>query len=145
MFKKAMAIATAAHADQVDLAGKPYIEHVMRVALGVPCGDAKIVAILHDVIEDTPWTLEMLKAEGFSPTVLEALDAVTHRKGKGWRETYKDYVLRVKANKIATVVKLADLADNMDLTRLPHKVPTAADLYRMEKYIKSKQTLEWNK
>lgn len=137
MLKKAFAIAKAAHAGQVDLAGKPYMEHVVRVSLSVPCGGAKIVALLHDVVEDTPWTLEMLAAEGFSPEVLVGVEAVTHRKG----ESYKDYVERVKANPLAVLVKLADLADNMDLSRLPGPL-SEADLYRMKKYEKSKATLE---
>ena len=133
MFKKALAIAAAAHAGQMDKAGKPYMDHVIRVALGVPCGDAKIVALLHDVVEDSCWSLGMLKAEGFSDVIVAAVAAMTHKMG----ESYDDYIERVKLNPLATVVKLSDLADNTDDGRLP-----VVDLARILKYAKAKSKLE---
>ena len=88
----------------------------------------KIVAILHDVVEDTPWTLDALGVEGFPADLLEALDSVTRRED----ETYEQFVDRAAANPIGFSVKLADLEDNLDFRRLPALTP--ADHDRMERY-----------
>lgn len=87
--------------------------------------------MLHDVIEDTPITLEMLKDEGFSPEVLAILETLTKRQG----ESYDDFISRVLTNEIAGHVKLADLADNMDLSRI--QTPSEEDFQRVEKYQKA--------
>jgi (p)ppGpp synthase/HD superfamily hydrolase len=125
----AIAIAAEGHAGQTDKAGEPYILHVLRVMLGVPRGDAQIVAALHDVVEDCPgWTFERLRSDGFSETVLTALDGVTHREG----ESYDDFVRRAMANPLSRQVKLSDLRDNCDMTRLA--APTDRDHARIDKY-----------
>lgn len=112
---RALEIATEAHAGQVDKGGAPYITHPMRVSAAVEGEDAKIVGLLHDVVEDGPgWTLGQLRREGFSDAVVEAVDALTHRKG----EDYFASIERAKANPLARQVKLADLTDNSDRTRL---------------------------
>jgi (p)ppGpp synthase/HD superfamily hydrolase len=111
---RAIAIATEAHAGQVDKAGADYILHPMRVAFSMEPGDPRIAAVLHDVVEDTDWTLDRLRAEGFSDAVVSAVDAVTKREG----ESYSDCVARAGRDPIARQVKRADLIDNMDTTRL---------------------------
>ena len=127
--ERAVAIAAEAHAGQIDKAGSPYILHPLRVMLAVSTDDERIVGVLHDVCEDCPgWTLERLGQEGFSPRVLEALDSVTKRDG----EDYPDFVLRAGANTIGRAVKLADLRDNMDLSRIA--APTERDFARIERY-----------
>lgn len=115
--ERAIAIAADAHAGQTDKAGAPYILHPLRVMLAVSAA-AKECAVLHDVVEDCPaWTMERLVAEGFSPVMLSAIDAVTKRDG----EDYQRYLSRVEVNAIAREVKLADLRDNMDASRgAPH-------------------------
>ena len=91
----------------------------------------RICAVLHDVIEDTNITLDYLKNEGFSEDILSALDALTRREN----ETYDEFIDRILRNKIACYVKLADLSDNMDLTRIAN--PTKKDYKRIEKYRKA--------
>lgn len=125
-------LAAQAHNGQVDKAGKPYILHPMRVASNVSNDDiAMTVALLHDVVEDTDVTLDEL-AESFPPEVTDALALLTHDKNV----PYLDYIraIRDSENQTAIKVKIADLNDNMDLTRLEH--PTAKDRKRIrEKYI----------
>ncbi|NDV89002.1 HD domain-containing protein [Aurantimonas aggregata] len=133
--ERAAAIAEQAHADQVDKAGAPYITHPIRVALAVEGEEAKIVALLHDVVEDSEWTLDQLSAAGFSDAVVKAVDALTHKD----REDYFDAVRRAKANPLARVVKLADLADNCDRTRLGEI--TEQDERRLEKYARARDML----
>src|SRR5688572_17629284 len=101
--EKAIAVATAAHAGQQDKEGLPYIMHPLRVMSRVEGDDAQIVAVLHDVVEDTSTTLDDLRAAGFDDRILEAVSCVTHDK----QEPYADYVVRCKANPIAQQVKLA--------------------------------------
>jgi (p)ppGpp synthase/HD superfamily hydrolase len=96
--------------------------------LAVDSTDERIVAALHDVLEDTDWTIDRLRREGFSDTVLQALVALTIRDG----EEYNSYVLRAAANAVARKVKLADLADNMDVSRLSSY--TERDRARLKKY-----------
>ena len=121
-------IANKAHKGQVDKAGKPYILHPLHVMKRVSTENEKIVALLHDVIEDTDCTMEDLRKAGFSETVLEALSLMTHDKAV----PYMDYVAKIKENPIARAVKIADLYHNMDLTRIPN--PTEKDYERLEKY-----------
>jgi hypothetical protein len=81
--ERALEIATAAHAGQKDKTGHPYLEHLERVAAAVDTLDEKIVAYLHDVIEKGPgWTRSRLEAEGFSPAIVSAVDALTHGEGE---------------------------------------------------------------
>lgn len=124
----AIRIATAAHDGQLDKGGQPYILHAMRVMMNVDATDEKIVAVLHDVLEDTDVTPDDLVREGIKPRQLAALHAITKREG----ERYADYLLRVADNQIALRVKIADVEDNMDLTRLNYV--SKADRQRDEKY-----------
>lgn len=106
---KALEIATEAHDGQTDKAGEPYIEHLRRVADGVETLDEKIVAYLHDIAErGEGWNRDWLECAGFSPTVLAAVDALTHRKG----EDDATFVRRAASNPLARAVKRADLYDN---------------------------------
>ncbi|MCE9640670.1 MAG: GTP pyrophosphokinase [Betaproteobacteria bacterium] len=127
--EKAIAIAAEAHAGAVDKAGAPYILHPLRVMLGVSTTAERIVAILHDVVEDSAWTFEALRAEGFSEEVIAGLESVTKRSED---EPYDDFVARAAANPIGRQVKLSDLKDNLDLSRIPQ--PTDRDLARIQKY-----------
>jgi len=111
--ERAIAIAAEAHEGQTDKAGAPYILHVLRVVVASPAGDAKIAAALHDLVEDTDWTLDDLRERGFSWIVIDAVEALTRRAD----EVYSDYIERVAKNDLARKVKLADLRDNMDLNR----------------------------
>lgn len=113
MLEKAKAIACQAHEGQRDKVGRPYIHHLRRVSEAVTTEEEKAVAWLHDVVEDTAWTILDLE-EHFPSGVIDALDAISRREG----ETYFDYIHRVWTNAVARRVKVADLHDNMDLSRL---------------------------
>lgn len=112
---RAIRIAAVAHGDQLDKAGRPYVLHPVRVMQRVHHHGlvAEIVAILHDVVEDTPVTLNDLAEMGFGPDVIAAVDAMTRREG----EDYFDYIERCSQDEIACIVKLADLEDNSDPVR----------------------------
>src|SRR5262249_18622075 len=131
LLEKAIGIAVQAHRSQRDRYGAPYILHPLRVMNRVNSATEKTIAILHDVVEDTPWTFEDLKREEFPDSVLAALDCLTKREG----EDYEDFVKRSRSNALARRVKLADLEDNMDLRRLP--AITETDKPRLEKYLKA--------
>ncbi|MDG6829118.1 HD domain-containing protein [Glaesserella parasuis] len=130
---KAKLLAKQLHANQVDKAGKAYVEHLQSVADGLvqPTDDELAVAWLHDSVEDTAISLAQIKAE-FGSVVANAIGAITKRKG----ESYETYLKRVKANDIARKVKIADLTHNMDLSRLA-KV-TEKDIVRQQKYQQAK-------
>ena len=133
--KKAMKLCFEAHKDQTDKSGLPYVFHPFHVAEQMPDEITTIVALLHDVIEDTSYTLRDLQEMGFDPDVLEALALMTHDKN----DSYMDYVTRIKDNDIARTVKLADLRHNSDLTRMD-EIDQAA-LKRVEKYKAAMQLL----
>ena len=133
--ERAIALAARAHEGQKDKAGAPYILHPLRMMLRLETPEERIVAVLHDVAEDCGVTLDQLRAEGFSEAVIEGIDAVTRRES----ETYEEFVLRAKESAIGKRVKMADLMDNSDLSRLG-KV-TERDLVRLEKYKRAIQTL----
>lgn len=126
--ENAIRIAASAHAGQTDKAGAPYILHPLRVMLRVSTAEERMAAVLHDVVEDSEWSLERLRAEGFPEAVLRAIESVTHREG----ESYEEFVLRAGLDPIGRRVKIADLEDNSDLTRID--APTERDLRRVEKY-----------
>ncbi|RDJ00588.1 HD domain-containing protein [Dyella solisilvae] len=126
--ERAIAIAAEAHAGQVDKAGQPYILHPLRVMFRMNSLAERIVAVLHDVVEDSGVTLELLKAEGFPEEVISAVDALTKRQG----EPRADAARRAKQDPIARLVKLADNAENMDLSRIAE--PTERDYARLEEY-----------
>jgi (p)ppGpp synthase/HD superfamily hydrolase len=134
LLEKAIGIAVAAHRGQKDRNGAPYILHPLRVMGRVTTTKEKIVAVLHDVVEDTDWTFDDLRQEGFSDEVLAALDRVTKREG----EPYEDFVTRSASQPLARRVKLADLEDNMDVRRLA-KV-SEEDGKRLERYLTA-----WNR
>lgn len=127
---QAIHLAISYHKGQVDKAGKPYIEHPLRVMNAVEGETEKIVAVLHDTLEDTSISLEEIEA-GFGSEVAAAILAVTRNKD----EDYFDFIRRVKGNAISTKVKIADLQDNMNLSRLP--VVTEQDRLRTSKYEKA--------
>ena len=131
LLEKAVEIAVGAHHGQRDRYGAPYIAHPIRVMQRLETPDEKIVGILHDVVEDTNWSFEDLRGEGFPQPILDALDCVTKREG----EAYEEFVRRSAGNRLATRVKLADLEDNMDLRRLPDV--TEQDLPRLQKYVRA--------
>ena len=128
MTKKALKLCFAAHKDQTDKSGMPYVFHPFHLAEQMPDEETTIVALLHDVVEDTPYTLDDLREMGFSEKVLAALTLMTHDKSI----PYMDYVAKIKENKIAMTVKLADLKHNSDLSRLDAVDEKA--LKRIEKY-----------
>lgn len=112
--KKAMKLAYEAHQGQKDKDGMPYIFHPMHMAEQMKDEDTTVCALLHDVVEDTSYTLADLKGMGFSPEVMDALALLTHDKSI----PYMDYVRRIRTNRIAAAVKLADLQHNSDISRL---------------------------
>ncbi len=126
--RKAIKIAFEAHDGQFDRSGLPYILHPVHVAEQMKTEDACVVALLHDVIEDTDITFEDLEKEGFSDTQVEGVRLMTHRP----EVDYLEYVRRLKPNSIAREVKIADLNHNLDPARLPEVTPK--DLARFEKY-----------
>lgn len=134
--ERAIEIAREAHAGQIDKGGSDYIDHPLRVMEAVEGTTTKIVAVLHDVIEDCPsWTLGRLRNEGFSEEVLQALDSVTKRPF----ETYPNFIKRCARNATGRSVKLADLSDNSDPSRLKALAPE--DHARLDRYDKAIATL----
>ncbi len=125
---KAIAIAAQAHQEQHDKAGAPYILHPLRMMLRMSSETEMIAAVLHDVVEDTDWTLDKLRQAGFSEEVVHAVECLTHRD----HETYEEFIARASTNVIARKVKLADLEDNMDMRRL--SAVTEQDAQRLHKY-----------
>lgn len=126
--ERAIAIAADAHAGQRDKGGAPYVLHPIRVMLRLDAETDKIAGVLHDVVEDSDWTLEKLRQEGFSAEVVTAVDHLTRREG----ETYEAFVHRAGTDAIAARVKVADLEENMDLSRIPE--PNNRDRARLRKY-----------
>jgi (p)ppGpp synthase/HD superfamily hydrolase len=128
--ERAIVIAAEAHAGQTDWGGEPYVLHPLRMMLRVATEDERIVAVLHDVCEDCPqWTFDRLRQEGFSENTIAALLSVTKRQG----EDYEAFVRRAAANPIGRAVKLADLNDNADLSRLK-RPPTEREMRTTKKY-----------
>jgi (p)ppGpp synthase/HD superfamily hydrolase len=111
----ALALAVEAHRGQKDKAGQTYILHPLRVMMRLETDAERMAAILHDVVEDTPYTLERLRELGYPEEVLGALDCLTKREG----ESYEAFVERILPHPLARRVKMADLEDNMDVRRLP--------------------------
>ena len=134
--EKAIQIAVEAHAGTKDKGGKAYILHPISVMMRVETEEEKIVAILHDVVEDTDWTFDALRKEGFSETVIEALETVTKYSEE---EDYDDFIQRSLKNDIGRKVKIADLRENLDVTRIGELYPK--DIERINKYKRALQTL----
>lgn len=130
-YELALKIATEAHKGQVDKAGVPYINHPLTVASLVDTEEEKIVALLHDTIEDTSITEQDLIDYGFPNEIVKAVKLLTHNKNV----PYMDYVAKIKDNELARKVKIADLTHNSDLSRL--KEITDKDKKRYKKYQKA--------
>ncbi len=131
----AIAIAAEAHRGAFDKAGAPYVLHPLRLMMRAQGDDARMVAVLHDVIEDTEWTLDRLADEGFPKAVLRAIEALTKRDG----ETYEQFIDRVINDPLAARVKLLDIEDNLDLTRLDALDDKAIE--RVQRYHKARARL----
>lgn len=136
MLEKAMILAAKGHTGQVDKGGQPYILHPVRVMLQCETVEEKIVALLHDLLEDTEYTADDLRAEGFSEEIIAAVSCLTHREG----EEYLEYIERICKNPLAAKVKFADLQDNMNIQRIPN--PTEKDYQRLQKYAKARKRIE---
>ena len=132
--RKAMIIAYNAHHGQKDKSGLPYIHHPLHLAEQMQTEETCIVALLHDVVEDTDVTFNDLK-KYFSDDIIEALKLLTHEKSVD----YMEYVKKLKSNPIAKAVKIADLHHNSDRTRLDKL--SVKDLQRYEKYKKALEIL----
>ncbi len=131
--RKALQIAREAHAGQTDKAGEPYFLHPLTVMCKMHTEPEMIAALLHDLIEDTAWTIQDLQKEGFGEEALKAVDLLTKRKNDGG--TYANYIAGIKGNPIAVKVKIADLEHNMDTRRLARL--TGKDKKRLKKYYKT--------
>mgnify|MGYP001406684518 FL=1 len=130
--EKAIEIAVAAHKGQKDRSGADYILHPLRVMERGRSEIEKICGVLHDVVEDSEWTFEMLEDEGFLDEVISVLRCVTKESEE---EDYDVFINRIAQNPIAVEVKINDLLDNMDITRF--KSLNEQDLKRLNKYLKA--------
>lgn len=130
LLETAIRIALDAHAGETDKAGQPYILHPLTLMLQMRTDEERIVAVLHDVVEDSAVTLDDLARAGFGAAVLEALALLTHDTAA---TAYDDYIAALAGNPLARAVKLADLAHNMDVRRLPAEM-TLQDWGRLSKY-----------
>lgn len=131
MTKKAMKLCFEAHKEQVDKSGLSYVFHPFHVAEQMQDEVTTTVALLHDVVEDTDYSIKDLIDMGFPQAVTDALSLLTHDKSVG----YFDYVSSIKSNPVARAVKIADLKHNSDLSRLD--IITDDDMTRIEKYRRS--------
>ena len=134
--KKAIKLCFEAHKEQVDKSGMPYVFHPFHLAEQMQTEETTVVALLHDLVEDTDYTIEDLTSMGFGKTITDAIALMTHADGVA----YMDYVREIKNNPIAKEVKLADLKHNADLTRLD--VVDEKALSRRDKYLKAIKLLE---
>ena len=126
--EKAIALAATQHAGQLDKGGQPYILHPLRLMLQFSNPTLQIIAVLHDILEDTSTTAEDLEALGFSAEIIQAIQALTKQTGESRLEAAK----RTALNPLATQVKYVDVLDNMNLTRINN--PTPRDFARLEEY-----------
>lgn len=131
IYKHAMRIAVEAHKGQKDKSGEDYVLHPIRVAEKCKSINAKVVALLHDTIEDTDVTPDYLREQGFQEEIIEGVLSVTKQEG----ESYEDFVRRASENTLGREVKRADLEDNMDVRRL--KEINEDDVARLRKYLKA--------
>ena len=133
--ENAIRTAAVAHSGQVDKASAAYILHPLRLMCRAKTETEKMVAVLHDVVEDTDWTLARLRELAIPEEVLVAVDCLTRRGD----ETYEAFIERTKTNRLALAVKLADLEDNMDIYRLGTLTPK--DMDRLNKYKRAREVL----
>ena len=134
--KKALSLCFEAHKNQLDKSGLPYVFHPFHLAEQMDTEETTIVALLHDVVEDTDCTLADLSAMGFDKVITDAIALMTHADGVD----YMDYVRAIKSNPVAKAVKLADLRHNSDLTRLD--IVDEKALERRNKYLQAIELLE---
>ena len=126
LYTKALILATRAHAGQKRLNGNNYIIHPIRVSQEVSTERQKVIALLHDVVEDTEIPLEEIQKE-FGDEVAVAIDCLTRREGEeNEKEDYDDYIKRVLTNKDAIAVKIADIADNLSDSPSSHAIEKSA-------------------
>ena len=135
LLNRALRIAIQAHEGQKDKSGCEYVLHPMRVAERCNDPKEKIIALLHDTIEDTEVTAEYLRTQGFPEDIVEGVLSVTKREG----ESYEDFVRRAAKNPLGKGVKRADLVDNMDIRRL--KEITDDDVARLRRYLRAWHSL----
>lgn len=135
LLEEAIRICVEAHRGQVDRAGAPYSLHPLRMMFSVQTESEKIVALLHDVVEDTDWTLDALREAGFPDEVVSAVDALTRRE----EESYEEFVRRAAADPLARRVKVADLEDNMDVRRTG--MASDEDVERFRRYYRAWRSL----
>lgn len=129
--EEAIRIAVEAHRGQRDRAGAPYILHPLRMLFRVQTDAERMAAVLHDVVEDTAWTLDDLRARGFPVEVVDAVDHLTRRAD----ESYEQFVERAGGHPVSRRVKLADLEDNLDVRRIGTVTP--ADAERLNRYLRA--------
>ncbi|WP_339296268.1 HD domain-containing protein [Paenibacillus sp. FSL W7-1279] len=132
----AISIALKAHKGQVDKGGNPYILHPIAVMNRVETIEEKIVAVLHDVVEDTEVTIDQLRETGFTDEILEAINLLTRAK----EDSYEEFIDKTLKNRIARNVKIADIKENMNLSRIQD--PSEQDYMRLEKYKRALERLE---
>ena len=128
---RAIEIAVEAHRGQKDKNGAPYILHPLRMMMRTQRPEEKIVATLHDVVEDSEWTLADLRKEGFPAEIIQAVDHLTKRKG----EEYDDFVTRAASHPLSRAVKLLDLEDNMTVLRF--KKVDEKTMEKLSKYFRA--------
>lgn len=135
--ERAIEIAVAAHKGMKDKGGNPYILHPLRIMISLTTEDERIVGVLHDVVEDCPeWTFERLQAEGFSERVLTSLKSVTKNSNDN---DYQAFVERAKSDPVGRMVKIADIKDNLDVTRIGEL--REEDIARINRYKKALKVL----
>lgn len=132
----AISIALKAHKGQVDKGGNPYILHPLAVMNRVETIEEKIAAVLHDVVEDTEVTIDQLREPGFTEEILEAINLLTRAK----EDSYEEFIEKTLMNRIARNVKIADIKENMNLSRIQD--PSEQDYMRLEKYKRALERLE---
>ena len=136
--QRAIEIALEAHKGALDKGGNPYILHPLRLMLQMDSEEEMIVAILHDVVEDSEkWSFDKLQAEGFSKKIINSLRSVTK---ENENEDYEKFIDRSVKDKIGRKVKIADISDNLDISRL--KEVTDKDILRINKYKKALEKLK---
>jgi|TARA_B100000315_G_scaffold30288_1_gene25711 (p)ppGpp synthase/HD superfamily hydrolase len=133
--QRAIEIAVEAHKGQMDKAGMPYILHPLRLMFQMKTDNEKMAAVLHDVVEDSDWTLDDLKKEGFNSEVLKAVSLLT----RDDNDSYDEFVQKAASNPISKAVKIADITDNLDLSRISNV--TDKDVARVKKYQRVLKTL----
>lgn len=136
LLNKAIAIAFEAHKNQLDKNGHPYVLHLFRVMNMGKTMNEKICGVLHDLVEDTNWTFERLKEEGFSSEIIDAIECVTKIDED---EDYDKFIQRIIKNKLAISVKINDLTDNIDVRRFSEV--QEKDIKRLNKYLKAYRLL----